>query len=593
MIDDLVHNPALAAKVILGQDIRDMPPHERIRFKLAWVSKFVLDHSGFSTAKTFSIAALAALRIILLDPYRVQGVVSRTFGQGKVVGDYWLRWLDTSKIFASQIKKRPVATGGIEYDFIRGASGWYLTSRNGSSAKIIPPDLMKKGGRLASERFSDGYFDEIHKWPDQNIIELVMHPRVTKPVSDPLHPIYQHHFYNSSTAGFKYEPAYERVARYLKEMSLKNEKYSVLTFNFRDVPDKPQFHALVDMDVLKNMELSLPDALFRAEGLGEWVDDSMGTYSAKLVSSIRRPEAKIQYERQHDDEQFICGIDVAHGGAQGQGDDSSIQILKKFRGTLSLVWSVELHSVRLEQIAAAVHEIDMRYGLSIAVLDPGGGGLWLRDSLINDRQIINGNQSLVIPITTHDDDRVVDARRILVFFKRGTPEIDDPEIGIFGKMSLDSMLVNRAHISFKNSFEKQFIAAPLDLKYEDDATLGWLSTHDAYLRCRQCIDKTFVELIGIEVERDPDTGKVKKDSAGMMKYISRIRKDRAYAFMYSYMGVLILEKMADFDAHHDSNSVVATATEVNLYGGESRILQDPKHVKDIRGSVSSHYPKLG
>ena len=594
MIDDLIHNPVLAVRVILGDDaILDMPPHEQIRFKIAWVSKFTLDSSGFSTAKTFTIAALAALRIVLLDNDRTQGVVSKTFGQGKLIGKYWDKWLGTSPIFASQIRKRPVKTTGMEYDFNKNNTGWELVSKNGSVAKILPPDLLKEGGRLASERFADGYFDEIHKWPDQKVLELVMFSRVTKPVPRSSHPIYQHHSYCSCTARFKHHPAYKRVEDWMDRMAKGDDKYAVMSFNFRDVPEEERYKSLVDIDTLNLMERSLPSSMFRCEALGEWVDDSEGFYTASMIDAIRTPEVKIQDTRRNQDEVFLAGIDIAHGGQYGKGDDSAIEILKWHNKKLTHVYAEAMHSVRLEQIAARVHKINLDFGgLNTILLDPLGGGLFLVDYLLMDSQQIDGAETMVTPIATRDDDRVVDAQRSLVLLTQGQPEISNPEFGIFGKMVSPSALVNRCHTSFQGAIEHQNIYAPGSLEMEEEAVLSYLDKHPSLLTARQTIDETYLELIAVERVHDDD-GKPKLDKFQMMQFTSRIKKDRAYALMYAYIAFLIHMKSRDFDAELEGTGATVSVTEVDYNGSRlTGVLQDKKIVGPFR-STSSHYPKMG
>jgi hypothetical protein len=589
MIDDLVHNPTLALRVILGDAaIREMPPHERIRFKIAWVSAFTLDTSGFSTAKTFSIAALAALRLILLDPGRVQGVASKTFGQGQLVGEMWDQWLELSPVFASQIKRRYKTSGaGGLYDFDHAATGWVLRARNGSVARIIPPGLMKGADRMASERFSDGYFDEIHKWPDDMAIEKTMVARTTKPVHDPRHPIYQNHVWLSSTAEFKYKQCYQRVLRYMANMAAGNTDYAFMTFNFRDVPDKPEFHALVNLKALKELEDALPASVFACEGLGEWVDDSEGFYKSSEIDALRRLDVQECEKRRWDTEIFVCGIDVAHGGAKGGGDDSSLQVIRHHKGITSHAWAEEMHGVRLEQISARVHELNQRYHFNLLCMDPGGGGLFLRDYLVNDKQLIAGAETEVLPIATVEDERVVEAQRNLVLFARGTPEISNAETGAFGKTYSDSGLVNRMHYAFLNTVEKQLFCIPVDLRYESPEAITRLAKQTRLRLCREVMDRTYTELVGIETEKDA-SGTPKRDAFGMLRFVaSHGKKDRAYALLYAWVAMMIIWKQIEFDKS-DQGIGVVTVTEMDAYGTGTGILPDSDDNDDVPGFLSIH-----
>jgi hypothetical protein len=150
MVEDMLFNPILGAKVILGLEV---PPHMELRLLTMWTKHFTNDDSGFSTGKSFTAAVVAALRSVLI-PGRISGVLSGTFRQGQLIFQNFDRWHESSKIFRSCVKYNQGKP-----KLIHGSALWQAFFRGGSEVRVLPPNFVQDSERLRSERWHDGYMD--------------------------------------------------------------------------------------------------------------------------------------------------------------------------------------------------------------------------------------------------------------------------------------------------------------------------------------------------------------------------------------------------------------------------------------------------
>lgn len=293
MVDDCLHDPVLGARVLLGYTV---PPHMELRLWAMWTKKFFIDSSGFGTAKSLSIAIVAALRCMLMNDRR-EGIVSRTFGQGQQTHQYFDKWLNNpkSKIFRNEVLKdisgEPVST--------HGSIAWTIKFRSGSEIRTIPPDFKAGAERAGSEDWTDGFFDEVTKYPNYLDFFRQLWTRVRKPVPDhydSTDPIFGRHFYLGGTAKKQWHPFYKRVQAYINKVEAGSMMHEYQSWNYRDVPKIYQ-DTLMEMDGIRELEEALPEDLIREEVLGEWTKDSLGFYNSLDVKEARSPECPILIAR--------------------------------------------------------------------------------------------------------------------------------------------------------------------------------------------------------------------------------------------------------------------------------------------------------
>lgn len=279
MVEDLIHDPVLAAQVLLGEEF---PPHQELRLWAMWTKPYFFDSSGFGTGKTRLIAVCAALRCMLLAN-RVCGLLSRSFPQGQLIHKYFDIWEATQPIFRSQL----------DLPSIHSHAAWSHRFKSGSETRTIPPDWKGQGERAGSEDWTDGFFDEITKYPSIEIFNRQFGTRVRKPI-DPQyparHPIFTQHLYFCGTAKPVWHPAYARVKQYLKEIAGGSTEHAVQAWNYKQVPER--FYRLINPGVYRDAEMAMTREQAKQEVYGIWTKDTDGWYNYADIERSREAGVK-------------------------------------------------------------------------------------------------------------------------------------------------------------------------------------------------------------------------------------------------------------------------------------------------------------
>lgn len=547
MVEDFIFDPILAAKVILRIKV---PPHEELRILWMWTTYYTNDDSGFSTGKSFTHAIVSALRSILF-PRRVSGILSKTFAQGQLIFKNFDNWYGSSPIFRfcvkhSQGKERLVHSSHAYQAFFRG----------GSEIRVLPPSFMQDAERLRSERWNDGYFDEWTTFGKFEAFNKTIIGRVTKDNQFPDCPIRQNHIHLSSTPGFKHQPAYQIVKRIDGNIASGNPDYGRFSCNYRHVPATEEWRWLVNRKVIFTMQTSLPAGIVKSEIDGTWQDDSMSFYSVKNINETRFGDvitSRVGYQ----DDAFLAGVDVARGGSDAsrqEGDDFSISVYRMSTGAdiPHHCLTVRYNNVTADQMAGIVQSWNMVFSFALIVYDPGGGGLFVRDSLRKPLLMIGTEMKNVVPILEIGDNSGMVGMFTLSAFKRSSYFIDR----MWGKMSSDSVLLNRAHSLFAAAIaDKKVILGREWNGWEDvgkdwdaDAKRDFLNRNTNLSigeRIKAEMDLAVSQLCLVDVERDENSMPI-SDSYGMYKFLSKEKKDSAYSLFYGYIACMIYANVLNF-----------------------------------------------
>ena len=289
MIEDFQRDPILAMRVLLG--VRKLPPHEVVRIWGMWTSATMVDSSGYSTGKTFCIAAVSAIRLCVFEE-RYQMVLSKTFIQGQRIFDYYDRWAAQKKLFVHQLMVNKQNQPSLTH----GGSAWVATGKNGNTIRAVPPDWQRNAERLGSERVHDLYVDEWVKIGNFLALNKIVVGRATHPLHDAYEgredePIFRTHMYYGSTADYQWNPAYQRVKYVQNKVAGGDSAYEYQSWCYKDIPEA---HAwMVDKVRLDDMRENLPEDVWLTEGEGVWVKDSLGWYSAEAIEEAQTERCPI------------------------------------------------------------------------------------------------------------------------------------------------------------------------------------------------------------------------------------------------------------------------------------------------------------
>ena len=183
--------------------------------------------------------------------------------------------------------------------------------------------------------------------------------------------------------------------------------------------------------------------------------------------------------------------------------------------------------------------------------DPGGGGIFVRDELRKIDQTIMNKSINCVPIVEYDDPTGMVGDAILVPFGRSTMQVQR----YWGKMASPSVLVNLMHKAMQTAIDNKAVVLPgewskwkdYDIDTSDpDSMRGWLNTRSNSLgemdKQRAELDLSVLQLSHIDVKRDA-AGDPMVDQGGQFKFLSKAKKDSAYALIYGHTAVLILKHM--------------------------------------------------
>lgn len=565
MVEDFIHDPILAAKVILRLKV---PPHQELRLLNMWTTYYFQDDSGFTTGKSFTLAIVCALRSVLFSE-RLSGIVSGTFRQSKLVFANLDRWYNSAPIFANSIQVRrsqPRMTHGTEM--------WECYFTNDSLVRALPPGFTdgERQSKLRSERWNDGYFDE---WTTFSLKVLVsiLFGRVTAVNKDPDCPIRGNHMALCSTPGLTSDPSYKQVQVVDKIIAAGGKKHFRYTCNWRHIQDKPEWGGFVDKNAIFTMQMSNPAVVVGSELDGIWQDSSLTYYIGSDVDD-RRVNIDIVHEKRiRDEDIYIGGYDVARGGsaakrASGTGDDFSISIFRIKDGNFNLkpshIFSHILNGASSGEQAMCVHAAHLAFGMAAIVYDPGGGGLFVADEL-RAREILFRDEIIEkTPLVDIDDFAMPNCDRVLIPFSRGTEAIKDA----YGRgMRSDSIMVNKMHESFRGAIEGNKVFLPgrwsdwgkYIPKIDAPSMRRWLLNNPnfkGHQKVRAVCDLAVEQVHLVDIARSKDL-KPLVDSHGMFRFQAKGKKDVAYSLIYAHAGIGFYRSFLEKHGLGNANEEVA------------------------------------
>jgi hypothetical protein len=542
MVEDMLFDPILAAKVLLRVKL---PPHEELRIMWMWTTYYTNDDSGFSTGKSWTAALISALRSMLM-PGRVSGIISKTFAQGKLVFANFDRWYGSSPIYRSCIKHE-----GGKKRLVHGTDVWVAYYRGGSETRVLPPNFLNDAERIRSERWHDAYLDEWTTYGNFKALNTTIIGRVTNVNHFPDCPVRQNHVHLMSTPAFQHHPAYKMIKSVDMQVSSGNKNYGRFSCNYRHIPKTEEWKWLVNKKIIFHMQTNLPSGVVKSEVDGVWSKDSSTYYNSSIVERARLKIVPVVTRRSSSSEIFICGFDTARGGndstSAGQGDDFAMSV---FRMNISDMMPHHVLTVRKSkitdiQMSGIIHKWHRILGFTLVVFDPGGGGLFVKDRLRNSTQLIDNNEIQVTPIIQITDTSGVIGDTILVPFSRSDLYISQ----MWGKMSSESVLVNRMHEEFKGAIENKKVILSGEWNgwknnesaWDVDGKREWLNRHgglEDIEKIKAEMDLAVSQLVHVDYKRDEE-GNAIIDSYGMFNFKSKSKKDAAYSLCYSFIGTRI------------------------------------------------------
>lgn len=260
---------------------------------------------------------------------------------------------------------------------------------------------------------------------------------------------------------------------------------------------------------------------------------------------------------------YFCGFDAAPAQS-ARADDGAIVITRAIpKGGIGVevplsdrpedydraaVYARKVRNASARQWSGFIHLLDKRFGLSMIVADPGGGGLFIRKEMASSRQMIENAETEVTPIVTPDDPTApVSAKYNLRLFKRGDPGVESIWPGLPG----DDVLLDAAHCALREAIDHSQIALPVDAReWRREQISGWSEEKQWALRN---LSEMCSQLANIKVATNDDgTFIFTKRQARV--FSAQGKKDIAYSLLYAEVAFRIWLKQTDQEEYGESES---------------------------------------
>lgn len=197
------------------------------------------------------------------------------------------------------------------------------------------------------------------------------------------------------------------------------------------------------------------------------------------------------------------------------------------------------------QWSGIIHQLHERFRLEKIVLDPGGGGMFIKREMQSPRQLIDGREEDRVPIGD-----LVDAPRMMVrghfilhLFKRGDPGVEL----LWPELSGDDLLNDALYSEFREALNQQWMCLPPDLGdfLSDPASKSEFQRWPEERQWSMTNLTAFVQQArGLVVATNPD-GTYALTKRGARQFMATGKKDIVSAAMYAHLAFNIWLKSAD------------------------------------------------
>lgn len=553
IINKLLRDPVMSAKVLLGEDLDYF---QKARLRYFWFVPEKVDSSGWGTGKTRVEWIYMMLRLILL-PNQIGGVYYPNWDLGKQ--EFWDANFNRERpeIFYSQF----VLQSG-RYDK-KDAGCWIRTLKNGSRLFLPAPGFLNDSKNQVSRSFTTLIVGEYTQSSTmgEGVDELT--GRVRGPCFNKNHPVWSHHYLLSAHAESPSHPSYKyykasRDAEAGKLTARESHRNIAISFCYLDWSEK--FLHLRSDDTIMKSKRTLSRDEYRRRVLGIWSVGGKGWYHGSQLVKILKEGLHPEISRKHGEDIYVLGQDTAPGLNQ-KADECFFTVWRIREVNEDQDWTLDaedsfwhispvagymLTNVDGPQISGFMHWLDSVFGLSLIVMDPGGGGAWVYKELKKPRQLIQNEMRNVVGFCTRNEPGSEMMRPIVVFFKRGgdlaklwEPNFQKSEEGIVEAM-------HRMVASDMRDGRFQWPQITENLSNEQLAQLS-----EGEQKALKGLDYAWKQMGDIRVKVNK-AGQPFLTKNGFHQFESSKKKDAAYATCYGYCAVqMVIRDLLNEDAGDD------------------------------------------
>ena len=564
MVEDFIHDPVLAAQILFGEEL---DVFQRVRLKLYWHVPRVMDSSGFSSAKTHCMWIVANLRALLIQEH-ISAVYYQDFGAGQ--RNFWnpnyRRVARASHIFRAHIGRMEADNSKTKGKAERmGPSCWTCDYKNGSKVMMPAAGFLQDAKSQAGLRINDLFIDEWTKIAAvSDGIEKQLIGRATRACFNKEHRFWKNHQIFLATAEDSSHPAWDKYQSFLKDVEEGNPDFALINFSFKDYSNLPfkktgrSFKEIYrEQSVIDDIRKSQSAAGYRQEALGFWSKMGRTLYPGDAIEAAYKNGTGIvqpilnrseDWAKDKESAYYFMGSDPAKSDTS-KADDGALVVLRAEvkpgiemenaveppHFNLDWVWAYKVRGADGPQWSAIMHRKDLDFNITRIVMDPGGGGNWVRPELKKVRQKIRGMERTVVPIACIEDEQEMPTmgKFSLSMFKISDARLKE----LWGHMQIQGgdKLVDVAHSEFMEAWGRGYFRMPAKASTLPSGVVqGW---SDERKWANLLLQEVGKQLTRITVRTKPDGGTF-YTSNNAREFSAKGKKDFAYAAMFAYIAFL-------------------------------------------------------
>jgi hypothetical protein len=412
---DAAKDDILVADAIFLPNSGELFPFQRVTMKGLADHKVCFIQGCRGSSKSWVVA-----RYLLVEALRNKIKIvctGPTFRQAMIPFQYILEFIEENSgtELACDLGREieSITTGGSKGEAV-------IKFRNGSVIKALP---MGNGARLRGERADilvcDEFFLMEKTMYKSHIVPFLLGhkpltsigPKLIMSTSAEYEDSYAYNVFTRMVL-----PNIERENRLVAADPDYQRKYIAFDWNILDLKAQRLPNGTVykiDRDVMSIL-LEGADENERQQVLfNRWIGLSGQFMPTNLIEKMQRKDIKIEHEAQPDCA-YSLAIDVA---TTPEGDHFVIHVLK-FLGDrkCAIVNTYMDKGLSADEMAWYIHQFNQKFRPEWIVMDKGGGGLFVSQSLSKRKLIFqNGSEKKIdIPILEHDETRAIDGDKKLI-----------------------------------------------------------------------------------------------------------------------------------------------------------------------------------
>lgn len=368
MLEVAKHYPVIGAEKLLEVDL---PYYQKDMLKRMWTTKYPLLVCSRRTGKTFITAVLLSLKALLYPRTKI-GITAPVYRQSQTVFREIEDIRKHSEFFASQSEEPKHST-----------SAWRIDIHKNDSKIVALPlsDNIRSKGFNIIHVDEYGFRSDMNTMTKRIITPMLFSKRENKLNYDPHPTNIGNQLIISSTATYQFSDLYSRVKSYQEKIEQGNDKYDIISYDYRDGLDSGLFEEEIVLEEHKDA-----DPLTRKmEFLNIFVSSTGGFIDLKLIHNKMvdktekydddeeeyiPPKTQLEFEQPLDDEgnpkyRYLLAWDDASSGR----DNAAYALIKIDNKVKRIVQYRSMDSAPIQEKVEVIRDLMSNFNIVQIVMD--------------------------------------------------------------------------------------------------------------------------------------------------------------------------------------------------------------------------------